>query len=108
MRSLGSIDPGSMSLQQADAGLRALSPGEKGRCLADLTLLKLSEQAVETERAACEDTPEYRAALAKAEQNTAVAMQKREDFVKNSEPHHPNARVSYGWCFPTFRDGTLD
>lgn len=22
------------------------------------------------------------------------------------EPHHPNSRVSYGWCFPTFRDGT--
>ena len=22
------------------------------------------------------------------------------------EPHHPNSRVSSGWCFPTFRVGT--
>lgn len=37
-------------LQQADAGLRELTPEEKGRCMADLTLLNLSERAVETER----------------------------------------------------------
>ena len=24
----------------------------------------------------------------------------------SSEPHHPNSRVSSGWCFPTFRVGT--
>ena len=92
-------------LQQADAGLRELSPGEKGRCLADLTLLKLSEQAVETERAACEDTPDYRAALAKAEQDTAVAMQKREDFIKN---HQEEIRENYKKLYPDRNNGDFE
>lgn len=52
---------------------------------------------METERAACEDTPDYRAALAKAEQDTAVAMQKREDFIKN---HQEEIRENYKKLYP--------
>ena len=38
-----------MLLEQADAGIRELSSEEKGRCLADLALLEISKNKVETE-----------------------------------------------------------
>ena len=95
-----------LMLQQADAGLKELSPEEKGRCLADLTLLALSDKAIKTAQGTYESTPEYLAQLEKMGEAMEAASQKKKDFMKN---HPEEIRTNFKMIYPQEPDGkTLD
>lgn len=93
-------------LRQAAAGLKELSPEEKGRCLADLTLLELSGKAIKTAQETYESTPEYLAQLEKMGEAMEAASQKKKDFIKN---HPEEIRANFKMIYPQEPDGkTLD
>lgn len=91
-----------LMLQQAAAGLRELSPEEKGRCLADMTLLALSDNAIKTARETYESTPEYLSNLEKMGEAMETAMQKKADFIKN---HPEEIRANFKKVYPKLPEG---
>lgn len=88
-------------LQQADAGLRELTPKEKGQCMADLTLLNLAERAIETERQNYNNSPENQAEEKRLEETVAEAMVQKQDFIKN---HKEELEKNFKQVYPNYPD----
>ena len=92
-----------MLLEQADAGIRELSSEEKGRCLADLALLGIAKNKMETEiDKVLTEGEEYHSELQKAMEreaadnaDTAARMKHHADEIEaDFQKYCPNAVVS--------------
>ena len=92
-----------MLLEQADAGIRELSSEEKGRCLADLALLGIAKNKMETEiDKVLTEGEEYHSELQKAREreaadnaDTEARMKHHADEIEaDFQKYCPNAVVS--------------
>ena len=92
-----------MLLEQADAGIRELSSEEKGRCLADLALLGIAKNKMETEiDKVLTEGEEYHSELQKAREREAADNEDTEARMKHHadeieadfQKYCPNAVVS--------------